>query len=103
MNSVLLLYLYIMLPKRTRRLIGDSSTILGKKNVEFLEEGIRESSENSMTLFKWASIKSVYSENDSIYIMVDNVAAIIIPKRYFIDESDEKKIMALLDKNKVNV
>jgi hypothetical protein len=88
--------------KRSGKLLQENGTVLGSKKIEILEQGIQESSENSTTIFKWQSIKEVTSDEHAIYIFVDKVAAIIIPKRYITDVTQQEVLLATVEKYKTN-
>jgi hypothetical protein len=88
--------------KRSGKLLHENGTVLGIKKIDISEQGIQESSENSTTMFKWNSIKEVTSDDQAIYIFVDKVAAIIIPKRHLMDITQQEELFAEVEKYKTN-
>ena len=60
-------------------------SILGDKKLITNEEGISVESELYNANIKWNGILSVEENSNYLYLFVDSVSAIIIPKRYFRD------------------
>jgi hypothetical protein len=71
---------------RTGKLPSKKGIILGSKRIIFAEHEITEVGVNSAATFKWSGIKSVEVGSQAIYIFVDLMAALIIPKRAFSDD-----------------
>jgi hypothetical protein len=62
-----------------------------------------EESENSRHLQKWNGIKAIETNGNSVFIFVDNIAAYVIPRRFFKDETEQKNfIAAIKEKTKDN-
>jgi hypothetical protein len=85
----------------TKRLASENSPILGKRKFIITDEGLTEESENSRNLQKWKGIKSIETNKNSIFIFVDNLAAYVIPKRFFKDQAEQQLFIEII-KNKLN-
>ena len=83
--------------KRTKKLPSDNGSILGKKKFIITDEGLIEESESNKNLQKWKGIKSVESNDNSVFIFVDNIAAYIIPKRFFKDVTEQHSFIKTID------
>lgn len=81
----------------TKKLLSDNGSILGKKKFMITNEGLIEASESNKNLQKWKSIKSVETNNNSVFIFVDNIAAYIIPKRFFKDETEQQNFIKSIE------
>jgi len=92
--------LYLMI-YRTKKLPSDNGSILGKKKYTITDEGLIEESENNVNIQKWNGIKSIEMNNTSIFIFVDNIAAYMIPKRFFNSVNDQENFVKLI-KEKIN-
>jgi hypothetical protein len=83
--------------KRTRKLPSDNGSILGMKKFIITDEGLIEESESNKNLQKWKSIKSIETNDNSVFIFVDNVAAYVIPKRFFKDEAEQQNFIKTIE------
>lgn len=83
--------------KRTSKLPSGNGSILGKKKYTITEDGFIEESENSKNIQKWEGIKSVETNRNSVFLFVDNIAAYIIPKRFFSDEEEMNNFIKIID------
>jgi hypothetical protein len=68
----------------------DKGSCLGKKVYEFSEENISFSDNNSDGRFQWNAIKSLEEDSKAFYLYLDTIMALLIPKRYFVDKSEEQ-------------
>ena len=71
--------------KITGKLPSDKGSILGKRKYTITDEGLLEESEINNNLRKWSGIKTVEANKNSVFIIVDTIAAYVIPKRFFKD------------------
>jgi len=90
----------ILISTGTRNLPSKKGEILGKKTITISEDGITRKSEYNNSFQKWEGIKSLETSKKSIFIMVDNLAGFIIPKRSFKNESQMKEFIDTI-KNKI--
>jgi hypothetical protein len=80
---------FIMI-KFYKNLPSKNGVILGKKKFIIEADGLIEETEFNHTLVKWNGIKSIETSEKSIFIFVDKIAAYVIPKRFFIDNSEQE-------------
>lgn len=57
---------------------------------EFSEENISFSDKDSDGRFQWNAIKSFEEDRKAFYLYIDTIMALMIPKRYFVDKSEEQ-------------
>jgi hypothetical protein len=80
-----------------KKLPADNGCILGKKKFTITDEGLIEESESNVNLQKWKGIKSIETNNNSVFIFVDNIAAYVIPKRFFKDETEQENFIKAIE------
>jgi hypothetical protein len=83
--------------KLTGRLPSENGSILGKKKFKVTDEGLLEESESNTNLQKWKGIKSVETNENSVFIFVDKIAAYVIPKRFFKDEAQQNDFIRIIE------
>ena len=88
--------------KRIKKLPSDNGSILGIKKFMITDEGLIEESESNKNLQKWKSIKSVETNKNSVFIFVDKIAAYIIPKRFFKDETEQQNFIKTIEERMKN-
>ncbi|MFN6946490.1 MAG: YcxB family protein [Cytophagaceae bacterium] len=88
-----------LIVSRTGKYPSENGSILGKRTFIITEEGLIEESETNKTLQRWKGIKGVETNKRSVFIFVDNIAAYIIPKRFFTSEQEQNAfIKAIKDR-----
>ncbi len=87
---------------RTKNLPSDNGSVLGKKKFMITDEGLIEESENNRNLQKWKGIKGVETNDNSVFIVVDNIAAYIIPKRFFRDSEEQRNFINAIEEKMKN-
>lgn len=94
------LYMFLMLSARKvqMKLIDplEDGAILGERELEVTEEGLRSRSRTSEGFYGWSIIAPPDVEKDHIYIWVDRMAALIVPRRSFATPADEKRFLDLI-------
>jgi hypothetical protein len=78
---------------------SENGSVLGKKKFILSEDGFVEESENSKSSQKWKSIKAVEENGNAIFVFVDNIAAYIVPKRFFKDEIEQSEFINYIKNN----
>jgi len=86
----------------TKRLPADKGGILGKKRFTITKEALVEDSETHRNIQRWQGIKSIELNDNAIFVFVDNIAAYIIPKRYFKNDRELETFVGLM-RQKVRV
>ena len=81
---------------QTGKLPSEKGSVLGKKTFTITDEGLLEESDSNTNLQKWKSILSVESNKKAIFIFVDKIAAYVIPKRHFENDTEAEKFLSLL-------
>lgn len=80
-----------------KKLPSDKGSILGNKKFTITDEGLLEETETNKNLQKWKGIKSIETNDNSVFIFVDNIAAYIIPKRFFKDETEQENFIKTME------
>ena len=88
------LYIFFWL-LHTKNIPQDKGSILGLKKLDFTEEAINFSDQNSNGSYKWATIMNTAETKKAFYLYCDSNMAIVVPKRVFTDSSklDEFRTM----------
>uniref|UniRef100_UPI0032174246 YcxB family protein n=1 Tax=uncultured Draconibacterium sp. TaxID=1573823 RepID=UPI0032174246 len=82
--------------KRTGKLPSDNGSLLGKKKFIITDEGLVEDCESNRNLQKWKGIKSIETNDNSIFIFIDTLVAYVIPKRSFKDEAEIENFIKII-------
>ncbi len=75
------LFYFFLRRFQKRALPTDSGTVLGQHSYEFNDTGIQESSEHTQILIRWSGVRELRETDGHLFIMVDQNAGCIIPKR----------------------
>jgi hypothetical protein len=104
-SSIVFIFLYSFIYyrwlKNTKNIPNDDGAILGKKELDFTDDCINYQTENSSGTYKWALIKNLKKSPKAFYLYIDNNLAIVIPKRSFINDNEEKEFLNLAER-KIN-
>ena len=68
--------------------------VLGKCTIAVSDEGIKTSTAIVESSFSWKAIRRAEISDEHIFVMVDNVAAIIVPKRSFASDTEREQFLA---------
>jgi len=82
--------------KNTRKIPSAGGAILGKREMEFLEDTIKYKSETGEGSRIWSSIKRIEEGKNAYYLYLDTNMGLIIPKRFFGSEADQKDFVNLV-------
>jgi hypothetical protein len=72
--------------------------ILGPRSVDVSDAGLRELSQKHDILFQWSAIRSLHDTGQHLFVMVDNNAAIFIPRRSFSGDAEREKFISEVKK-----
>jgi hypothetical protein len=76
----------------------DNGILLGPRELEISENGIRESHELAESLYSWNLVEEVVENNGDFYVFFDTVYALIIPSEAFSAEAELNKFKDCIDK-----
>jgi hypothetical protein len=89
----------VVAKRQIRRLSpGEDGFILGPKQVEICDEGVRQSSRHHESIFRWSLIGGAIVTNHYVYIMLDRATAVIVPRRAFKSEAEEAQFVMEINK-----
>jgi hypothetical protein len=78
------LWLVVISRLQMRRMIpAPDGYILGQRQVTLSDNGLRETSQRHESVFRWHGIRGAQLTDQHVFVMVDNNAAIIVPRRAF--------------------
>ncbi len=98
-----LVYVFIinMSLNKTKSIPDNDGTILGQKELEFFEDKINYKTVNSEGSNAWTTIKKLEESSKAFYLYMDTNMAMLVPKRFFKDKSDEEAFKTLV-RQKIN-
>jgi len=80
---------------RSRRMFpAPGGLVLGHKRVTLSAEGLRQSSEQHDSLFRWPLVRRLGETPHHIFIMLDRNAGVIVPKSAFATPADCQNFLA---------
>ena len=89
--GVAFLYLFAILVARSQRKRlspTDDCYFFGHQEVEIQTDGIHVKSLHHQSHYQWSLVDSPYTTNEHLFIMIDRIAGIIIPRRSFPSEAE---------------
>ncbi len=81
---------------------ADDSFILGPRQVEICDEGLRQSSRHHESLFRWSMVGAPVVTSRHVFIMLDRAAGVIVPRRAFKSEAEGEQFVSELNKRAAN-
>ena len=72
---------------------------LGNQSVELLDEYILYTTETSVAQLKWKSVSELKETDKCIYLVINQVSTIIVPKRVFANESEVTNFKQIVERN----
>lgn len=105
-SSILYIFIFAVIMyfslARSKSIPKDNGSFLGKKVYVFSEEYISFSDKDSDGRLQWNAIKSLEEDSKAFYLYLDTIMTLLIPKRYFVDKSEEQAFRNYVQ-NKLNV
>lgn len=77
---------------------ADDGFILGAQETFLEEEGIRLRSAHHQASFEWSLVQGVAMTAQHVYVLVDSVAGIILPKRAFSSEAELEQFVSEIER-----
>ena len=81
---------------------AEDGFMLGPKQVEICDEGLRQSSRHHESLFRWSLVRGPVLTNDYVFIMLDRATAVIVPRRAFKSEAEGAQFVSEINKRAAN-
>lgn len=105
-SSIIYILLFVVLMyinlSRSKSIPKDNGSLLGTKVYEFSDDHISFSDKDSSGQIQWNAIQSLEEDSKSFYLFLDTIMAILIPKRYFTNKSEEQAFRNFIQ-SKLNV
>jgi hypothetical protein len=77
---------------------AEDGLILGPKQVEICDDGLRQSSRHHESLFRWSLISGAVITSQYVFVMLDRAAAVIVPRRAFKSEAERAQFVSEINK-----
>lgn len=90
-------YMIFSIKRKVMRLVKTNDGIVGEHVIELNGEGLYESTKYNNTHYSWKGIEDIKSDKDYLYIFVNQIQGINIPKRAFADEEQEQAFVNELE------
>lgn len=90
-------YMIFSIKRKVMRLVKTNDGIVGEHVIELNGEGLYESTKYNNTHYSWKGIEDIKSDKDYLYIFVNHIQGINIPKRAFADEEQEQAFVNELE------
>lgn len=89
LGGVFNLYFVYRIKSKTMKLVKDNDGILGEHLIAIDERGLNESTVKNHSRYAWNGIQQLRMDKDYLYIFVNSLQAVIIPKRSFSGQKEE--------------
>ncbi|MEI4619745.1 YcxB family protein [Bacillus cereus] len=92
------MYFYNHIERNIKKMLreGSYSNLLGKHNLQIIDEGIIETNSGGETKRNWKGIEKVEENEAYIFIYVSSMSANIVPKTAFARENSKSEFMRKL-------
>jgi YcxB-like protein len=67
--------------------------ILGQRQVTLSDDGLRDTSQRHESFFQWRGVRGAEVTDQHVFVMVDNIAAVIVPRRAFSKDSEREQFV----------
>lgn len=90
-------FFYFFLRRAQKRVLPtESGTVLGRRSYEFTDAGIHESSVHTQSLIRWSGVRELRETDAHFFVMVDQNAGCIIPKRDLTGAEVEQELRSMI-------
>jgi YcxB-like protein len=80
---------------------AEDGFVLGPKQVEICDEGIRQNSRHHESLFRWSLVSGAVITSQYVFVMLDRAAAVIVPRRAFKSEAEGAQFISEVNQRAV--
>jgi hypothetical protein len=93
----------VVLARHQNRMMApaEDGLVLGKKEMRLMTDGIEERSDLHASFFKWTALRELGNTTHHLFLMIDQNAGLIIPKRAFTDEREVERFVSELQKRMI--
>ncbi len=77
---------------------AEDGYIVGAQEVFIEEEGIRQRSSRHQSVFQWPLIRAVAVTDQHVFVMVDRIAGIILPRRAFSSDVQREQYVSEIER-----
>jgi hypothetical protein len=78
---------------------SENGVILGRCSINVGDEGIKTIIPNCETFYRWPTVRRIEVTDKHVFVVVDNIAAITIPRRSFGSADDQEKFLSEINKH----
>jgi|GEM_PF-6732463 len=77
---------------------ADDGFVVGSQEVFLENEGIRQRSGHHQSVFQWSLIRAVAVTEQHVFVMVDRIAGIILPRRAFASDAEREQFVSEIER-----
>lgn len=76
----------------------DDGILLGSREVFLEDEGIRQRSAHHQSVFQWSLVRSIAITEQHVFVMLDSIAGLILPRRSFSSDAERESFVSELER-----
>lgn len=88
----------ISLRQMRRMRPADDGFVVGSQEVFLEDEGIRQRSGHHESVFQWSLIRAVPVTEQHVFVMVDRIAGVILPRRAFSSDAEREQFVSEIER-----
>jgi len=88
----------ISLRQMRRMRPAEDGYILGSQETFLEDEGIRQKSGHHQSVFQWSLVRTITVTEQHVFVMVDRVAGIILPRRAFSSDVEREQFVSEIER-----
>jgi len=77
---------------------ADDGVVLGSQELFLEDAGIRQQSGHHQSVFRWTLIRAVAVTDRHVFVMVDRIAGIILPRRAFSSDGEREQFVSEIER-----
>ena len=77
---------------------ADDGFVVCSQEVFLEDEGIRQRSRHHQSVFQWSLIRAVTVTEQHVFVMVDRIAGIILPRRAFSSDAEREQFVSEIER-----
>lgn len=87
--------MYLLFPRANRQQTYENALLQGPYSVEIDARAVGVHSHLYDARYQWQSIRTISDDNSNVYLVLPNLAAIIVPKRAFASAGEAERFLAV--------
>lgn len=91
------LFFVYRLKRKIMSLVKYNDGITGERNIEIDESGLSEYSPKIRSRYEWSAMYQLNQDGEYLYLFINSLQAVIVPKRYFANPEEEAAFTRLVE------